>query len=331
MTGRNIPGINEQIVPPPPSLAGGTAASARGLGNAGHGLGTPLDLGSPASPAGAGGTSATPAVVVSSQPGARVGVPATGGTGSLALSPAGGPTPGLGGSGGGSGIGTGGNGPGAAKEGTGPGSGKSGTGVGADSSARTGISPAPGPGGAGTGSRGGPTTPGISVQGGGIITLPSFGSSGGDPNAAARSRLGQGAHGPSVTVVATSRSGGAFNFYGALKGDKVYTIYVPTILGTAVLQFSDPASSVKSYSGDLTAPEPLRTDLPITIDHSRLVIACVIDHNGELQRLRILDGASSPLAAKVVPALMAWKFRPVLRGEQPIEADAILGFNIDTR
>jgi hypothetical protein len=30
-------------------------------------------------------------------------------------------------------------------------------------------------------------------------------------------------------------------------------------------------------------------------------------------------------------ALSKWKFRPVLRGDQPVEVNAILGFDIDTR
>jgi hypothetical protein len=32
----------------------------------------------------------------------------------------------------------------------------------------------------------------------------------------------------------------------------------------------------------------------------------------------------------MLAALSKWRFRPVLRGNDPIEVDAILGFNIDT-
>jgi len=32
----------------------------------------------------------------------------------------------------------------------------------------------------------------------------------------------------------------------------------------------------------------------------------------------------------VLAALNGWKFRPALRGDQPIEVNAILGFNINT-
>ena len=57
-------------------------------------------------------------------------------------------------------------------------------------------------------------------------------------------------------MVASSRSGGAFNFYGALKGDKVYTIYITTALGTAVMQFADPSSAPTATPRTLPRPSP---------------------------------------------------------------------------
>ena len=132
-------------------------------------------------------------------------------------------------------------------------------------------------------------------------------------------------------MVATSRSGGAFNFYGALKGDKVYTIYIETGLGTAVMQFADPTSAAHAYSGDLTAPEPMRADVPSDLQRSRLVIACILDRSGLLRNAQVLEPGGSEMTGKVLASLPNWKFRPVLRGDQPVEVNAILGFNIDTR
>ena len=177
------------------------------------------------------------------------------------MSPNGGANPGLGGSGGGSGIGRG-NGPGSGFSGEGPGGGKEGSGRGADPTARGGISPSGGPGGTGSGAQGSPAVPGVSVSGGnGIITLPSFGGDAPPPAVPGRSSAGVDDR-PGLTVEATPRSGGAFNFYGALKGDKVYTIYIDTVLGTAVLEFADPTSAEHSKLRDLTPPQPLRADLP---------------------------------------------------------------------
>ena len=131
-------------------------------------------------------------------------------------------------------------------------------------------------------------------------------------------------------MVATSRSGGAFDFYGTLKGDKVYTIYIETGLGTAVMQFADPTSAIHAYAEDLTAPQPMRSDLPAGLPKSRLVINCVLDRTGLVRRPQVLEPATAVMTSKVLTALNSWKFRPVLRGNEPIEVNAILGFNIDT-
>jgi hypothetical protein len=319
------------VVPPPPTLSGGSSLSGQGRGNRGAGSGGPSDLGAAAAPpSNGGGSGGGSGIVVSSQPGSKVGVPGSGGAGALAMSPSGGDKVGLGGSGGGSGIGRG-NGPGSGFSGEGPGAGKDGSGHGSDPAARGGTSPYPGPGGAGTATSGTPAIPGVSVRGGSnIITLPSFGSNGNQPSAGGRSSVNADPR-SGITVVATSRSGGAFNFYGALKGDKVYTIYIETALGTAVMQFADPASAARPYAEDLIAPQPMRADLPVGLPRSRLVIACILDGSGSLRNPQVLESGGKEMTTKVLAALPSWKFRPVLRGDQPVEVNAILGFNIDTR
>lgn len=161
--------------------------------------------------------------------------------------------------------------------------------------------------------------------------LPSFSGDSGDPPAnIGRSQVAE-SLGPDITVVGSSRSGGAFNLYGALKGDKVYTIYIGTSLGTAVLEYSDPTSASRPYAEDLKAPMPLRAGLPDNLQHSRLVIACVLDHSGLLRRPQVLQSSNHEMTAKIVAALSNWKFRPAFRGENPVDVDAILGFDIDTR
>ncbi len=61
-----------------------------------------------------------------------------------------------------------------------------------------------------------------------------------------------------------------------------------------------------------------------------MVIACVLDKSGMLKNLRVLEPGSAQ-TGKVLAALNNWKFRPALRGNEPVEVNAILGFNIDTR
>src|SRR5207245_6080488 len=92
------------VVPPPPNSIGGSL-SGHGRGNRGAGFGGSLDVGDIAAPPKSGGVGSETGVVVSSQPGSKVGVPGNGGAGSLALSPSGGLTRGLGGWGGSLGVG----------------------------------------------------------------------------------------------------------------------------------------------------------------------------------------------------------------------------------
>ncbi len=283
---------------------------------AAHGTGTDPD-GAP------DGTAEASGIVISTRPGDAVGVPGES-LGTLAMSPAGSGTTGAGGSGGGTGIGVG-TGPGSGTHGTGPGSGDSGTGFGADPNARGGISPGPGPGGSGT-SRSG--LAGVTIRGG-VVNLPSFATSGA-PAPPGRTPT-EGRHVPTVTVIATPRSGGALPAYGLLKGPRVYSIYIQTRLGTGVLQYSERPQDIRGFQSDLTAPEPLRADFPPGTPMTRVIIACVLDRSGFLKDFRVIDTSAQDVAAQVIAALKNWRFRPVLRGNEVIEVDALLGFSVGTK
>jgi hypothetical protein len=321
--------LADNVIPPPPSV--GTGSGISGTGRTGYGLGGPGDVGLVlAPPKSAGGNSDKAGIVISSQPGSKVGIPGTGGKGSFAMSPSGGETPGLGGSGGGSGIGRG-DGPGSGLTGEGSGTGKTGTGNGSDLNARGGISPTPGPGGAGTATTGAPAVPGVDVRGGStttVVNLPSFGSEGGsEPSLPGRSTVKK-QEGPDITIVATSRSGGAFDFYGKLPGDN-YSVYVDTAIGTVVMQFAE-VNPAPRGQGSIVGPQGLRTDLPANLPHNRVVIKCRLDASGNLRDLQVLEPGPAAMTIKIVTALRSWKFRPAMRGVQPVEVNAILGFNIDT-
>ena len=320
------------VVPPPPGLGGGKALTGSGRGNKGTGVGGPLDVGSAVAPPGNAGNAAGNGVVISSQPGSKVGLPNSTGGGAIAMSPTGTAKTGLGGSGGGSGIGKG-NGPGSGLQGEGSGAGKEGTGTGSDPNAKAGISPYPGPGGAGSGASGQPAMPGVSVEGGTTtITLPSFGSPGGDPPPTGPGRSSTNQHtGSGITIEATSRSGGVFNYYGVLKGDRNYSIYIDTSIGQAVMQYADAASATHPSTEALTAPEPMRKDLPAGLRPTRVIIACILDRSGVLKNLKVLEPGAAETTSKILVALPNWKFRPAFRGNEPVEVNAILGFGVDTR
>jgi hypothetical protein len=320
------------IVPPPPGLGGGKALSGSGRGNKGAGAGGAFDVGPSVAPAtNAGGNAAGNGVVVSSEPGTKVGVPNSTGNGAIAMSPLGKSKTGLGGSGGGAGIGRG-NGPGSGLQGEGSGAGREGAGRGSDPNAHAGISPYPGSGGTGSGANGTPAMPGVSVEGGTTtVNLPSFGAPGGDApsNGPGHSSIGD-RNGPGFTVKATSKSGGVFNRYGELKGYN-YSIYIDTSLGMAVMQYADASSGVHSASEDLTSPQPLRDDLPQGLRSTYVVFACILDRSGDLKDVKVLESGAPETTSKILAALHNWKFRPAMRGNEPVEVNAFLGFGIDTR
>jgi hypothetical protein len=321
-----------EVVPPPPGLGGGNALSGNGRGSKGTGAGGSLDVGSSvAPPTNAGGNAAGTGVVVSNQPGSKVGLPNSAGAGVIAMSPSGTAKSGLGGGGGGSGIGKG-NGPGSGLQGEASGAGREGTGRGSDPNARGGISPYPGTGGAGNGANGTPALPGVSVEGGTTtLTLPSFGDNGGNTPGTGPGHSSVNDHKRTgVTVIATSRSGGVLPYYGLLKGDN-YSIYIDTSLGRVVMQYSDPSSARHSSGETLSEPEPLRKDFPDGLQSTHVIIACILDRSGELKDLKVLEPGKPETTSKILVALRNWKFRPAFRGNDPVEVTAILGFGVDTR
>lgn len=321
---------NGAVVAPAPAVSGDQALAAAGTSKR-TGLGVPMDVARAPLPTANAGGGGGKGIIVSSQPGPDVGKPGNGAAGSLALSPAGGAIAGVGGSGSGAGIGRG-NGPGSGFSGDGTGAGRDSAGRGADVNARGGTSPYPGTGGTGASSNRSSVVPGVSVRGGTtIVNLPSFASGSNNPTQPGRSSVGKDQGGPAITVVATSRSGGAFNFYGVLKGDRVYTIYIDTTMGPTVMQYADPASAAHPYAEELIAPQPLRAELPSGLPRARMVIACTLDRSGLVRHPQVLETMSAVVTSKVLAALNSWKFKPVMRGNEAVEVNAILGFNIDTK
>ncbi len=330
--------LASNIVPPPPSLGGGSAATGPGSGRKGTGLGAPLDAGASLAPPKTNGSGANAGAVLSSDPGPKLGLPSTS-AGSLAMSPAGGDKVGLGGAGGGDSIG----------RGTGPGSGLNGAGTGAaktgaehtsaehasaehgsDPGARGGISPAPGPGGAGNVPSGTPAVRGVDISGGSSqVTIPAFGAEGSasDPQLPGHSSI---KHSKTfdVDIVATANSGGAFEPYkNLLRGEK-HTIYPETSssLGAAAMEYAESAT----VHGAFTPPQSIRTNLPEGLPHARMVVTCILDASGNLKGIRVLEAGPADMTAKVLAALRSWKFQPAMRGDQPVEVTAILGFGVDT-
>jgi TonB family protein len=131
-------------------------------------------------------------------------------------------------------------------------------------------------------------------------------------------------------VVATATSGGAFEPYkNLLKGEK-YTTYLDTSLGLVVMEFADESATGHPYGATLTAPAAIRTDLASGLPRTRMVVACTLDASGNLKSIRVLEAGPADMTAKILAALRNWKFQPAMRGTQPVEVTAILGFGVNT-
>lgn len=244
--------------------------------------------------------------------------------GSLSMSPAGVEGSGFSGKGGGTGIGNG-TGRGSGRTGEGSGADGSGNGLGSEAKASDGISPLPGPGGAGGGSNA-TVIPQIVISGG-AVHLPSFGAGAVStlPTRGPRRNAP-----PDVVVIASPRSGGGVDTYGTMRGSRVYTIYIQTHVGTAVLEYADP-SARPGFEQDLLPPEPLHTEVPADLHPVQTIVACVLDRFGELRNLRIVRTESPQLSSRLLEVLRTWSLRPVFRGNEAIAVDAVLGFGVDTR
>lgn len=262
-----------------------------------------------------GGSGGGSGVLLSRNPGSEIGVPATGSAGSMSMSPGGSNPTGIGRSGSGSGAASG-SGTGARIAGLGPGAAATGKGHGAGAEP-FGISIGDGPGGAGEGTPG--NIAGVSISGAGLGSPYSANARVGDRNRTM----------PAVTITGTSRSGGALNRYGTLKGGKVYTIYMETGSGPVVLEFSD-GQDAGEFQSDLTPPEPLVTTPSPQLGRSPIVLSGRIDQNGLLQHVKILESKSKLATDQLLAAIRNWRFRPVLRGTVAVDVDVLLGFGITT-
>ncbi len=167
------------------------------------------------------------------------------------------------------------------------------------------------------------------MAGGSSMVTVDFGSGigSGDPNLPGRSSV-KDQHKLGVSVQSTASSGGAFDFYHVFPAATSHDVYLDTS-PPAILRYNEPASARRA-SGTIANPEEIHTDLPAGLPRARLVITCVLDASGNLKNLRVLEAGPPDMTAKVMAALPSWKFSPVTIGNQPVEVNAILGFNIDT-
>jgi len=96
------------------------------------------------------------------------------------------------------------------------------------------------------------------------------------------------------------------------------------------MEFADEGATGHPFGGTLAAPAAVRTELATGLPHARMVVTCALDASGNLKNVRVLEAGPAGMTARVLAALRSWKFQPAMRGTQPVEVTAILGFGIDT-
>jgi hypothetical protein len=248
---------------------------------------------------------------------------------------------------GGGGLGTG--------AGADTGSGKGGTTVGAARGSGTGPGIGTGPGptsasGSGAGSatgKGG--LPGLTIQsrsyGGAGISVNNGGASGGGGISVNVTRTPikvppQIAYG--MTISSTADSGGGLPDLGVFADEKVYTVFLDMRTMSSdrnpswTLQYARLRSAAEKdpnpSSEGITPPFPLSKELPHlnselirTYLRNVIVVFAVMDTEGKLQRLSVLQTPDGRFNSAVLAALTQWRFQPAQLNGQPTALKVLIG------
>src|SRR5882724_11497337 len=235
------------------------------------------------------------------------------------------------------------------------GSGKGGTTAGAARGSGTGAGIGTGPGptsasGSGAGSatgRGG--LPGLTIQsrsdGGAGISVNNVGggAGGGIGVNVERSPIKlppQTAYG--MTISSTAGSGGGLPDLGVFAHEKVYTVFLDMRSTSSdrnpswTLQYARLRLAAENDAGSssegITPPFPLAKELPRlnselirTYLRNVIVVFAVIDTEGKLQRLSVLQTPDGRFNPPILAALTRWRFQPAQRNGQPVALKVLIG------
>lgn len=239
---------------------------------------------------------------------------------------------------------TGGGGGEGAKEGEGPGKGStsagsgSGSGVGAGLARGSGLSS-----GSGTGAGAGPgrgAFAGITIQGGSLTGAASNpGQHNGGPVAPQTSY--------GMTIVASGSSGGGLADFGVFFDEQVYTVYInmrqttddpaPSwVLEYAVLRKTAPQASAAGKLGQnqqglippfpvVKEPPQLPTGLVFRYLHRMMVVYAIINTEGKLERMHVLQTPNAEFNKPLLEGLGKWVFRPAELDGEVVSVKALLG------
>ena len=223
------------------------------------------------------------------------------------------------------------------KGGSGEGGGGNGGGLGAGigPNSGTGSGTGHGPGsGAGTGPGAGPF-PGMTIQGGegpaGAIAIAGASNqTAGNPDPQPYG----------MTIVSTGNSGGGVGDFGIFRDEEVFTVYLNPAESkddpspSWALQYALLAPAGVSAL-DLLPPAALKkqppewpADLLMRYNGREIVVYAVINADGKMQQLRILQSPNARVSEVILGLFDHWLFRPASLNGKPVAVKAVLGIPI---
>ncbi len=136
--------------------------------------------------------------------------------------------------------------------------------------------------------------------------------------------------------------GGGLGVYGALRGGKIYSMFLPMPGKSWVLQYSDaeksapkpaPGSHTRAVQIEqgLVRPEPLarfdfeRVPVPEEKADKLIVLQGVIQADGSVGDLKLYRGVQPDMDRAALAAFSRWKFKPALRANQPVAVQILVG------
>jgi len=151
-----------------------------------------------------------------------------------------------------------------------------------------------------------------------------------------------------MTIVATASSGGGLRDFGYFRNETVFTVYIEmthsatpapawtmqyALLGSGVGNGSNGAVNLASTpQGQLLPPYPVDKPNPkwapeiVSKNLGRMVvIGGVVNKEGKLQRMRVLQTPNLLLNQPTLDALQGWTFRPAEMDGTPMAVKVLLG------
>ncbi|HEV2383064.1 MAG TPA: energy transducer TonB [Terriglobia bacterium] len=199
--------------------------------------------------------------------------------------------------------------------------------------------------GSGTGAGAGPGTgafPGITIQGGEWAGDTASSSGSRALASANRANDENGSYG--LTIVSTGRSGGGLADFGVFRDEASFTVYIdppvpaddPAPSWTLEYAALDPTAQ-GGPRGELAAPFPLKkagpnwpADLVTRYRGQNMVVYGLIDQDGKLQQMKVMQTPDADLDGALLAALGKWSFRPAKVNTKPVAVKVLLGVPVSS-